>query len=122
MNNINFISDIHLDSNNKEVTNKFINFILQKSSDMKELYILGDLFEFWIDDKYDINQNNIIISTLNNLSKNGAKVFLTHGNRDFLIGKKFTKITNIKIREDRKIYNLDESNPKDIFNDEIFLE
>ena len=75
MNNIYFISDIHLDSNNKEVTNKFINFILEKSSDMKELYILGDLFEFWIDDKYDINQNNIIISTLNNLSKNGTRYF-----------------------------------------------
>ena len=106
MNNIYFISDIHLDSNNKEVTNKFINFILEKSSDMKELYILGDLFEFWIDDKYDINQNNIIISTLNNLSKNGTKVFLTHGNRDFLIGKKFTKITNIKILPENYILNL----------------
>ena len=44
MNNIYFISDIHLDPNNLEVTNKFINFILEKSSDMKELYILGDLF------------------------------------------------------------------------------
>ena len=106
MNNIYFISDIHLDSNNKEVTNKFINFILEKSSDMKELYILGDLFEFWIDDKYDINQNNIIISTLNNISKNGTKVFLTHGNRDFLIGKKFTKITNIKILPENYILNL----------------
>lgn len=106
MNNIYFISDIHLDSNNKEVTNKFINFILEKSSDMKELYILGDLFEFWIDDKYDISQNNIIISTLNNISKNGTKVFLTHGNRDFLIGKKFTKITNIKILPENYILNL----------------
>ena len=97
MNNIYFISDIHLDPSNSEVTDKFINFMLEKSSDMKELYILGDLFEFWIDDKYDIVQNNIIISTLNKISKNGTKVFLTHGNRDFLIGKKFTKITNIEI-------------------------
>ena len=97
MNNIYFISDIHLDPNNLEVTNKFINFILEKSSDMKELYILGDLFESWIDDKYEISQNNTIISTLNNISKNGTKVYLTHGNRDFLIGKKFTKVTNIEI-------------------------
>jgi UDP-2,3-diacylglucosamine hydrolase len=109
MNNIYFISDIHLDSNNKEVTNKFISFILEKSSDMKELYILGDLFEFWVDDKYDISQNNIIISTLNNLSKNGTKVFLMHGNRDFLIGKKFTEITNVKILPENYILNLEDT-------------
>ena len=106
MNNIYFISDIHLDPNNSEVTDKFINFILEKSPDMKELYILGDLFEFWIDDKYDIEQNNIIIETLNNVSKKGTKVFLTHGNRDFLIGKKFTKITNIEILPENYILYL----------------
>ena len=107
MENIYFISDIHLDPSNSEVTDKFINFMLEKSSDMKELYILGDLFEFWIDDKYDIVQNNIIISTLNKISKNGTKVFLTHGNRDFLIGKKFTKITNIEILPENYILNLE---------------
>ena len=61
MSNIYFISDIHLDINNSEVTKRFLDFIDKKKSDMKELYILGDLFEFWIDDKYDIEQNNIII-------------------------------------------------------------
>ena len=90
MSNIYFISDIHLDINNSEVTKRFLNFINKKKSDMKELYILGDLFEFWIDDKYDIEQNNIIIDTLHDITKKGTKVFLIHGNRDFLIGKKYT--------------------------------
>ena len=93
MKNIYFISDIHLDSNSSKITDKFINFITNKSSDMKELYILGDLFESWIDDKYDIFENDLIISTLQNIAKNGTKIFLIHGNRDFLIGKKFSKIT-----------------------------
>jgi len=106
MQNIYFISDIHLDVNNLDVTNKFLNFISEKSSDMKELYILGDLFEFWIDDKYDIDQNNIIISTLNDITKKGTKVFLIHGNRDFLIGKRFAKITNIEILPENYILNL----------------
>ena len=91
MSNIYFISDIHLDINNSEVTKRFLDFIDKKKSDMKELYILGDLFEFWIDDKYDIEQNNIIIDTLHNITKKGTKVFLIHGNRDFLIGKKIYK-------------------------------
>ena len=73
MSNIYFISDIHLDINNSEVTKRFLDFIDKKKSDMKELYILGDLFEFWIDDKYDIEQNNIIIDTLHNITKKGTK-------------------------------------------------
>jgi len=106
MQNIYFISDIHLEIKNSHVTNKFLKFISEKSADMKELYILGDLFEFWIDDKYDIDQNNIVISTLNNITKKGTKVFLTHGNRDFLIGKRFTKTTNIEILPENYILNL----------------
>ena len=75
MSNIYFISDIHLDINNSEVTKRFLDFIDKKKSDMKELYILGDLFEFWIDDKYDIEQNNIIIDTLHNITKKVQKFF-----------------------------------------------
>ncbi len=109
MKNIYFISDIHLDPSNKKVTNKFINFVDSKSSDMKELYILGDLFEFWIDDKYDISQNNLIISTLKKISNNGTKIFLMHGNRDFLVGKKFSKITNIQILPENYVLNVNET-------------
>ena len=58
---------------------------------MKELYILGDLFESWTDDKYDITKNKPIIEILKKISNNGTKIFLTHGNRDFLIGEYFTK-------------------------------
>ena len=73
---------------------------------MKELYILGDLFEFWIDSKYDITQNNLIISTLKKISEDGTKIFLMHGNRDFLVGKKFTKMTNIQILPENFILNI----------------
>lgn len=106
MENIYFISDIHLDSKNLIVENKFLNFIYDHGSNMKELYILGDLFEFWIDDNYDISQNKNIISKLKNLSEKGTKIFLIHGNRDFLIGKNFEKITNIKILPENYIVNL----------------
>lgn len=106
MQNIYFISDIHLEIKNSHVTNKFLKFISEKSADMKELYILGDLFEFWIDDKYDIDQNNIVISTLRKITIKGTKVFLIHGNRDFLIGKRFTKTTNIEILPENYTLNL----------------
>jgi len=106
MENIYFISDIHLDSKNSVVENKFLNFISDHGPSMKELYILGDLFEFWIDDHYDISQNKKIISKLKNLSEKGTKIFLTHGNRDFLIGKNFEKIANVKLLPENYVVNL----------------
>jgi UDP-2,3-diacylglucosamine hydrolase len=75
MENIYFISDIHLDSKNLIVENKFLNFIYDHGSNMKELYILGDLFEFWIDDNYDISQNKNIISKLNEFFNKLKSVF-----------------------------------------------
>ena len=101
-----FISDIHLDSNSPKKTQMFFDFLEQAKDKYSKLYILGDLFEFWIDDKYDIEQNNIIIDTLHDITKKGTKVFLIHGNRDFLIGKKFTKTTNIEILPENYILYL----------------
>ena len=89
MSNIYFISDIHLDINNSEVTKRFLDFIDKKKSDMKELYILGDLFEFWIDDKYDIEQNNIIIDI--NIAYGGMDSIpnFAFKTQKYLIGKEF---------------------------------
>ena len=106
MQNIYFISDVHIDLENKNVTNKFLKFINEKSTDMKELYILGDLFEFWVDDKYDIKKNSKVISALQSISKKGVKVFLMHGNRDFMIGKNFSRETNIKILPENHILKI----------------
>ncbi|GIR93059.1 MAG: hypothetical protein CM15mP93_12460 [Thiotrichaceae bacterium] len=36
---------------------------------MSELYILGDLFEYWIDDKKNIQDHDDVITCLKNLSK-----------------------------------------------------
>ncbi len=106
MQNIYFISDVHIDAENKNVTNKFLKFINDKNTDMKELYILGDLFEFWIDDKYDIKKNSKVISALQSISKKGVKVFFIHGNRDFMIGNTFSKKTNIKILPENHILRI----------------
>jgi UDP-2,3-diacylglucosamine hydrolase len=91
-----FISDVHLnpiDNNNHKL---FINFINYLPEHTKAIYILGDLFEYWVDDKLDnIFLNNIKI-ILFNLTKK-IPVYFIHGNRDFLINQIFATQTNIKI-------------------------
>ena len=51
-----FISDLHLHQTRPEVTGLFQDFIdelLTITTPNPELYILGDLFEFWIGDDYE---------------------------------------------------------------------
>lgn len=101
-----FISDIHLEpiENNRTLT--FNNF-LEKASDRYEaLYILGDLFEYWIGDDEDNLTISNIKKNLSRLADQGVSLFFIHGNRDFLIGNKFASDTNIKILDDMHIINL----------------
>jgi UDP-2,3-diacylglucosamine hydrolase len=45
-----FIADLHLSEARPDLTNAFIKFLATKAKQADELYILGDLFEFWIGD------------------------------------------------------------------------
>lgn len=101
-----FISDIHLEPIENNRTLAFNNF-LEKASDRYEaLYILGDLFEYWIGDDEDNLAISNIKKNLSRLADQGVSLFFIHGNRDFLIGNKFASDTNIKILDDMHIINL----------------
>ena len=88
-----FISDLHLDSSRPHLLKLFHEFIEKIKSDAEALYILGDLFEFWIgDDIIDLPIGKPylpVIDKLKALSDAGVKIFFIQGNRDFLIGQTF---------------------------------
>ena len=85
-----FVSDTHLSEDSPEVIDKFNRFLEHHASKHDFLFILGDLFEYWIGD--DANQFNSVIKTIQKLN---TKIFFTPGNRDFLIGNDFLNKTNI---------------------------
>lgn len=88
-----FISDLHLDSSRPHLFKLFHAFIEKIRPDAEALYILGDLFEFWIgDDIIDLAIGKPylpIIEQLRSLSDSGVKLYFIQGNRDFLIGDVF---------------------------------
>ncbi len=53
-----FISDLHLSPNTPNINACFITFMREEAIHADALYVLGDLFEFWIgdDDKSDFAQ------------------------------------------------------------------
>ena len=83
------ISDIHLSEARPAVTELFFKFLAEEAEGADELYILGDLFDLWIGDDDNSQLAEDVKTNLARLSDTGTKLFLQHGNRDFLIGQKF---------------------------------
>ena len=83
------ISDLHLQENRPELTKAFKKFLVSHAADVDSLYILGDLFEAWIGDDYENDFIAEVKFELKKYSSLGKKIYLMHGNRDFLLGDKF---------------------------------
>lgn len=102
-----FISDLHLCASRPAITSAFLSFLKTTASKAEQLFILGDLFEYWAGDDDLANPDHIeIISALKALADGGAKVFFIHGNRDFLIGEQFSTATGIQLLHDPSEVNL----------------
>ncbi len=86
------IADLHLISDESEKTNLFIKFCQEQATQANQLFILGDLFNTWLGDDLSIDAYSSVISTLKMLSKT-TEIFITGGNRDFLLGDEFVKQT-----------------------------
>ena len=88
-----FISDLHLCAERPHINALFTRFLDEVARDAKALYILGDLFEYWLgDDQLDHDPlARAVASQLANTAGRGTLVYFMHGNRDFLIGERFAK-------------------------------
>lgn len=84
-----FISDLHLHASRPNITRAFYHFLENRATDCKALYILGDFFDSWIGDDDDDPFGIEVAENLKALSDKGTKIYLMHGNRDFLLGKEF---------------------------------
>lgn len=100
-----FISDLHLDHKRPHIIEAFCRF-LQDISDTDALYILGDLFEYWIGDDDPAIGLQPVIDALRKLSLAGTPIYFIHGNRDFLVGKSFAKATRCKLLAEETIIDL----------------
>ena len=95
-----FISDLHLTAGDAETTRRFVEFMEGPARDARELYILGDLFEAWIGDDDDDPRLTPIVVALRRLTDSGIACALMHGNRDFLLGKRFCLATGARLLGD----------------------
>lgn len=95
-----FISDLHLDEKNPEITSQFIRLLEDADHSVDDIYILGDLFETWIGDDDQSAFHQSILTALHDAVKRGTNVHIMHGNRDFLLGRRFTQETGCHFLSD----------------------
>lgn len=94
------ISDLHLEEQRPDITRAFLHFLETRARKAQALYILGDFFEVWIgDDAMDDFQRSIA-SALRRCSEAGTRIFLMHGNRDFLLGRRFCRLAGCELLTD----------------------
>jgi UDP-2,3-diacylglucosamine hydrolase len=84
-----FVSDLHLDSSRPDATNAFLAFLAADSIAGQTLYILGDLFEYWVDDSDNNPEYRRVTEAIRRFTSASGRCFIMHGNRDFMLGGRF---------------------------------
>jgi UDP-2,3-diacylglucosamine hydrolase len=101
-----FISDLHLEEKYPDITSLFLRFLQQEALSAEALYILGDFFESWIGDDNLTSFNLSIIKALRVATDAGLPIFIMHGNRDFLIGKRFLRASGCKLLPEEAVIDI----------------
>lgn len=102
-----FISDLHLSEAHPHSTTLFLRFAADIAPRAEALYILGDLFEYWAgDDDLDDPFHQRITGTLRGLAEQGTRIFIMHGNRDFLMDQELGKACRAGLLADPVLLDL----------------
>jgi len=108
-----FISDLHLDDRRPETTVLLQSLLKNEAASADALYILGDLFEFWLGDDVPSQCSIDVAASLTALSNQGVPCYFLHGNRDFLVGKEYAKRAGMTL--------LPEEHVADLYGEKVLL-
>ena len=96
-----YISDLHLSDERPEANERFFAFMEGEAAAADELYVLGDLFEYWVgDDDLDDPFNAVVAGFFRRFTSAGGRLAMLHGNRDFLVGERFARATGAELLAD----------------------
>jgi len=102
-----FISDLHLCAGRPQSNRSFFGLLEREARGAQALYILGDLFEYWVgDDDLADPFNATVVAALSQLAGSGVPTYLMHGNRDFVIGEAFARASRVTLLPDPAVLSL----------------
>jgi UDP-2,3-diacylglucosamine hydrolase len=126
---ISIISDIHIQSPNSSRYKLLISFLKHpKVYDSKEIYLLGDIFDFMSgdhDEYFQIYEEYFIclknLFSKRRISKNYPKVFIIEGNHDFNLSKLYSKFKRNNFLPSDSITISQSGLPKNYFGNRYFF-
>jgi UDP-2,3-diacylglucosamine hydrolase len=93
-----FVSDVHLQPAQQKTGEAFFIFLEERAKAARELYLLGDLFEYWAgDDDLEGRYHQRVIGALRAVADAGVAVYWIAGNRDFLVGADFAAAAGLTL-------------------------
>ena len=101
-----FIADLHICTEEPAIVAGFLRFLAGDARQADALYILGDLFEAWIGDDDPNPLHREIATAIKAVVDSGVPCFFIHGNRDFLLGKRFARESGMTLLPQEKVLDL----------------
>lgn len=101
-----FISDLHLEDSEPRATEALLAFLAGPAQGADALYILGDLFEFWIGDDALSAAARQVATATSELTASGVPCYFMHGNRDFLLGEAYAARAGLQLLPDYQVLDL----------------
>lgn len=100
-----FLSDFHLGAPDAEKSlvreKKIVHFLESIRYNAREIFILGDIFDFWYEYKYVVPKGSVrLLGKLAQLSDEGIKIHFFIGNHDMWMKDYFEKELNIPVYYD----------------------
>ncbi|MFB9885094.1 UDP-2,3-diacylglucosamine diphosphatase [Balneatrix alpica] len=86
-----FISDLHLDPKRPDIHQALLALLAREAEGLEALYLLGDIFEYWIGDDGVQPWQLQLAKVLRQLHDQGCRLYFQHGNRDFLLGEAYAE-------------------------------
>ncbi|MBP7780036.1 MAG: UDP-2,3-diacylglucosamine diphosphatase [Burkholderiaceae bacterium] len=107
---IDFVSDLHLQATSTQTFSAFLHYLSHTLADA--VVILGDLFEVWIGDDCldDSNSFESECATALKAFTASRAIYFMHGNRDFLVGARFSNATHVGLLADPCVLTFAEQN------------
>ncbi|MCW8924710.1 MAG: UDP-2,3-diacylglucosamine diphosphatase [Xanthomonadales bacterium] len=101
-----FISDLHLDDKRPETTALLLRFLEREAANAEALYILGDLFEYWLGDDAPSDCSLAVAKGLRALGQKGVACYFQHGNRDFLLRQNYADLAGMTLLPEEYLADL----------------
>lgn len=102
---IHCISDLHLAPTTPALNQLFAHLLHEWCGRIDALYILGDLFEYWVGDDDDSSFIAESLAAMRSFSAH-TPLWVMHGNRDFLLSAEFARRSGANLIADPTVLNV----------------